>query len=477
MANNPIPLIEVYVITPQNITSINPNLKYTIKTYLPLDQKILLYDMLLFLSLKSEFPMACSASDISSFTKLVDFCTKLNVSVTTYVSCAYNYIEKYARSSHRLGVAYFLNPKVIEYCGQHLEGQSDDILFYNDIKTCIMQYEKRIRKISQQQNLSYKEAFDVCPTKPDYFLAYKHFTQTIPSVDPHIQLLSNILQPIFTYVLHVNGVYLTHSIKEWNNSKLKDYEFCPRYFVDRYITNELTEDILGNSATKQGTLVHSIFEDTFASVIKKQGDTLYLNRQQYLGTIKKKLNSILQSKKIVDGDIQDHLAYIEEILTDGSSPLHKAITNKSSLLLEHKMSATLGGVPFVGTADMLIVTGTHVTVVDYKTSKLTPQYYAGMTADYTKQLSLYAKLFMALNPQIQTASGLIVYTRGKCEEIPTLIPNIVDTNTKKVAAIQENLRSGIIATNKSSCRLCRHPTCKFRAYESMWDSNGNRKSN
>ena len=84
--------MEVRLLNKETIGFIDPNLKYSIKEYLPYNQKILLYDILCFLSMTSQKKMFCSSKDIESFKAIVEYCLKLEIEPEKYTNAAYSYI-------------------------------------------------------------------------------------------------------------------------------------------------------------------------------------------------------------------------------------------------------------------------------------------------------------------------------------------------------------------------------------------------
>ena len=249
------------MITKETIDYINPGLKFSISRYYPIQIRTLLYDMMVFSSIVSETPSCCSSTDLDAFDKLIDNCKQLNISIENYVSCAYDYILKYSKPGHKLYLSYFLNDKVIEYCAEHLDGATGHSLYREEIKDDLLSTEKKIRELMTEHALSYEKAFGYLLKSKQIspvFLAYKKFCAS-PLVevleDTYLTKLVEVLEPFFTYILAKNHIYIPYKIKAWNNSKIEDWNFCPIFFKDRYITNSLCESNLGNEATSQGTSI------------------------------------------------------------------------------------------------------------------------------------------------------------------------------------------------------------------------------
>lgn len=461
------------MLTKENIKFIDPSLKYSIKEYLPYSQKILLYDILVFLSITSETKMFCSSSDLTAFKTILTYCQKLEISPEAYFSIAYSYVQKYVVKGHRLTVGYFLNEKVIEYVANHLEDAIPDSLILEDIKTDILLTEKEIRGYLSE-DVSYEKAFGIQLRNKkisDNFIAYKKFCTSSFLSEISSDYLTNlvaILEPFFTYILAKNHIYTPYKIREWNNSKLEDFSFCPLYFKDRYITNELPETILGNDATRQGTRLHKIFEvilDKYKEAKKKD-----------LKNIAERFFKTKQYEELIQ-DLDEHKPYIEQMfLCKESSILHELINEKTEILTEYGMSSELvPGTTFYGTADLILVNGTKAYILDYKSSKLDPRFLDKNNQKYHKQLSLYALLFMSSRPEITSMSAAIIYTRGlthKYEDINTMIH---EERGREIELIKKKLKSGVLEPNERSCFLCRHPNCAWRVRQSIWNTDGSKK--
>ena len=454
------------------IRYIQPNLKFSIKKYFPLKEKTLLYDALLFCSLVSKTPSFASNADLASFSSLISNCKECSISLEKYLSCAYSYIQKYVTPGHKLSLGYFLNEDVVEYCSKFIDNFTSSSLLFEQIKDSILLTEKSIRDLTTTNHISYEESFKehLSQEKLDqYFLTYKLYCNS-PLMSglstPYLEALSNILEPFFTYILAKNSIYISDKITEWNNSKLEDFSFCPKYFTDRYITNELIEESLGNGATKQGSKIHLIFETIFTRYNKSKTKNLkaiaakYFSSDKYL-TIKKELF--------------EHTVFIENLFLDTASIFYTLIKPTSTVLVEHLMHSKLDTYDFYGTADLIIINENDAYILDYKSSKLDEKYLEKNNTKYNKQISLYAKLLKMEYPHLNSITGTIIYTRGLLHPFATLNLNIDAERTKDINKIKSTLKSGILLPNTRSCFLCRHPNCIFRTRESIWDANGNRK--
>lgn len=453
---------------------INPNLKYSISRYFPLRERTILYDMLIFVSIVSKIPSCCSSADLDAFEELVSNCKLLDISLEHYVSCAYEYIGKYIKPGHKIYLSYFLNEKVVEYCASKLEGSTGHSLFLEELKDDLLSTEKHIRDLMAEYTIDYNAAFGRLLKKKKispYFLAYKKFCDSplIESLsdNDYLHSLVNVLEPFFTYILAKNHIYTPYKIKQWNNSKIEDFNFCPLFFKDRYITNSLCDQNLGNEATSQGTSLHKIFEDILKKYKTSKRKNLKLIAERYFES---------NAFKEVETVLADHIPFIKELFLDETSHLYKIINKDSQIFIEHTMSAKLTDVTFVGTADLIIVNGTEAHVLDYKSSKLDPRFLPKNNEKYAKQLSLYSKLFKVEHPEITSITNTIIYTRGLIQPLDVNeFIHIIRSND--IENIKKVLRSGVLLPNTSSCFLCRHPDCKSRKRESIWAEDGTRRTN
>ena len=417
--------------------------------------------------------MCCSQADSEAFTTLIEHCRRLDIPIEKYLSCAFSYIKKYSTPGHRLGIPYFLNEKVVSYCGANLENFNSSSLLLEQIKNDILYTEKSIRNMMVDTSKAYDACFGTllkAGKVSSFFLAYKKLTGSLlvsSYSSEYFDKLVGILEPFFTYILAKNNVYNTNKIQEWNNSKIEDFGFCSVYFTDRYITNELVEESLGNDATTQGTTLHGIFETIFKRYNKSKTKNLKAIAMRYFESA-----AYLAATE----QLQDHTPFIEKLFKEDTSLFYSLIQKDTKVLIEHKMSAVLEGIMFYGTADLILINGTTAYVLDYKSSKLDPKYLPKNNAKYHKQLSLYAKLLRQEMPELTEVSGTVIYTRGLIHHFDDMNNNIHIERALDIQAIKKTLDSGILVPNTNSCFLCRHPACKFRTRESIWDSTGSRRN-
>lgn len=458
------------MISTDNVDFIETGLKFSIKEYFSLEHKVLLYDILVFCSIISKTKSFCSANDIAAFKEILAMCKQANVSVEHYLSAAYDYISKYSTPGHKISISYFLNDKVMEYCASKIGSVSAESLLVNIIKSDILTTEKEIRNMILG-DLSYETAFWTLLKRKkisNYFLAYKKFCGSllVEKYDSdYFTKLVNILEPFFTFILAKNQIYSAYKIKTWNNSKIEDFSFCPIYFTHRYITNELVDSVLGNEATANGTAVHSVFETIF--------DRYKSNKVKDIVAI---ANRFFSSTKFaeIESSISDHVPFIKTFFTSPDSIVHTLLKGNPEILIEQTLRGSEADINFYGTADLILVYGNNALILDYKTSKLDEKYLDQNNKKYNKQLSLYAKLLQQERPEITHVSAMLIYTRGLLQPLE-LKPDILIERSREIATICKSLKSGVLIANTRSCFLCRHPDCKSRARESIWDSNGLKK--
>lgn len=459
------------MLTKDSLPFLNAGLKYSIKQFYPLQERIVLYDILVFLSVTSKTPMFCNQQDTEAFSSLVENCNALDIPLEHYVSCAYEYIMKYSQPGHRIGVSYLLNDKVIEYVGSKINGSTGHGLFVEQLRDDILSTEKSIRILMAESAITYDEAFAKhlkMKKISSYFLAYKKFCNS-PLVSlytsDYFDKLIEILEPFFTYILAKNQIYTPYKIKQWNNSKIEDFNFCPIFFRDRYITNVLVDSLLGNSSSGLGTAVHKVFEDVITKYKKNKIKDLPGIAERYFNS-----KAFTDVKEL----LVDHSDFIKDMLTNKESLINQLLTPTSEILIEHTMGGKLTSNAFIGTADLIIINGTEAHILDYKSSKLDPKYLPKNNLKYAKQLSLYTKLLQKERPEITSVTNTVLYTRGLIVDLP-INDAIHLERSVDIDNIKKNLKSGMLIPNRGSCFLCRSPQCSFRKRESIWDENGNKK--
>ncbi len=463
-------------LTLSNIKYINPALKFTIKEYLSSDDKILLYEMLIFCSISSQIKMSCSSLDIAAFKQLKLFCKELNISLKSYVSYAYTYIAKYHVKGHRLSISYFLNDKVVKYVGSKLSAFEDtNNLFYSYLLDDILLTEKLIRDNIEPGKTYLNSLIYQFNNKKvsKYFILYKKFTKSAAlltlTLDKNLATFLEILEPFFIHFLNSKCIYTPYNISTWNNSKLEDYKFCPVFFKDRYVARELPESILFNESTKLGTRLHKIFEDLFTKYNKS-------NKPESIQEIAiKYFKSKPFLTSLTDEIKKDHLNFIQSLFLGSSPFFSQFILPESKILIEHTMKLVASNeITFQGTADLIIINKDIAYLFDYKSSKLDEKYLEENNKKYTKQLSLYSKLLQNEYPEVKKVVPYIIYTRGLIQPV-SIIEDIVSQRIEVIKSITSALSSGILFENKQSCFLCRHPNCKLRTRESIWNEDGTKK--
>lgn len=461
------------MISKDTINFINPNHKYQLSKllgYSPIAKKILLYDMMLFVNLVSETPFSCSDSDIAAFNKIYDYCIKLNVQPEIYIACAYNYISKYSFKGHKIHLGYFLNAKVVEYCAEHLSFTNEDSLIYKQILSEILILEKSVRTTMTEKKISYDDSFKRLLREKKFtpiYIAYKKhigysLLESVP-FDGYLAQMLSVLQPIFDFVMSKNGLYTTKKIAYWNNSKIEEFSFCPIMFRDRYLLGEFSEAYLTNEATDDGKKVHQIFEDVINRYIKNKNKDFKKIYDRYIeGTYYESIKE--QVPVHLPGVRNFFYNYIDTYI------------NKDSIIYTEKKLEALVEPDIImgGTLDLLVVNGSKAYILDYKTSKVDPRYFAKNNEKYQKQLSLYSKLLQKTHPEITDIELHVYYTRTSLM-VPLEIKNdILDIRIEAIKTIKLKIKLNNFSANRSSCFLCMHPNCESRSKPSMWDTDGKR---
>lgn len=460
------------MISKDTIGFINPNHRYQLSRlmgYAPLAKKILLYDMMLFVNLVAETPFLCSDSDLVSFNTLYKYCTKANISPEIYVACAYNYISKYSSKGHKIHLGYFLNPKVIEYCSEHLPFTNTDSLLYQQFLTEILVLEKSIRTLMSEEKISYDAAFKrqlrAKKLTPIYIAYKKHcgysLLETIP-FDGYLSEILTVLSPTFDFIMAKNGLYNPNKVDYWNNSKIEEFSFCPIMFRDRYLNNEFSNDFLKNEATDDGTKVHSIFENIIDKYLK--------NKNKDFVKIHDKYTTSVHYLSIKDR-VADHLPGVKNFFHEH---IHKYV-NKDSIIYSEKKLETLiePNINMGGTLDLLIINGSNAYILDYKTSKVN-EYLAKNNEKYQKQLSLYAKLLQRIHPEVTNVEIVVYYTRESMLVPLPVLEDILETRVDQIKGIKMKIKLNNFPANPSSCFLCMHPSCEQRKRQSIWNPDGTR---
>lgn len=435
--------------------------------------KIILYDILLFLSIKSETPMVCSKKDIDSFLELVSQSNKQDFDLVRYVSWAYDYISKYSVKGHRLPVSYLLNDKIIEYCAKRSELSANNMI-YSCIMDEVLVTEKECRRICNENSIPYAASIRLMLKEgllPDSFLAFKFYNNSdichiLPTPDKYKEL-SDILEPIFIYYTAKNGIYNTKSLVKWNNSSIENWFFCPLMFRDQQLLKIIPEKYLKNEASTSGSNVHKICElliDRYKE--KRDKNTI---EEVYAKFIKTKAYSNL-------ADLIDEKEHLEGIRSFFHTKFKELVTPESEIHQEVLLELPFGeDLLFFGTPDFYIINEDHCYLLDWKTSKLTEKYIEKNNSKYHKQLSLYANMIMHKHPQVKTVTPMIIYTRGLIVDLKNPLPDILSDRSGEIKYIKKQIQNNMFRANTSSCFLCRNPDCSSRTKESIWKEDGTRK--
>lgn len=461
------------LISKETVDFINPNHRFHLSRlvgYAPMAKKILLYDMMVFVNLVAELPFSCSQSDVDSFNKLYDFCEKAKISPEVYVACAYNYISKYSAKGHKIHLGYFLNPKIIEYCAEHLNFTNTDSLLYQQILTEVLVLEKSIRVLMAENSIPYDEAFKKQlrskKLTPIYIAYKKHLgyslLESIP-FDGYLATILSVLGPTFDFIMAKNGLYNPNKVDYWNNSKIEEFSFCPIMFRDRYLNKEFSNDYLRNSATDDGTKVHKLFEDIIDKYLKNK-------IKDFIKIYDKYVNSVYYTS--VKDQVSDHLPGVKDFFY---THIHNYVTKDSVIYSEKKLETLIEPhVNMGGTLDLLVVNGNVAHILDYKTSKIN-EYLAKNNEKYQKQLSLYAKLLQRIHPEVTEVQIHVYYTRASMMVPLEVTQNIIESRVEQIKLIKTKIKLNNFTPNCRSCFLCMHPSCESRAKISIWDEEGKRR--
>lgn len=464
------------MITKENCHILTKAIVKSIQEFVPSNQKILLIDALYFISLTTEYTQVCTNKDIQAISDLFEFCEKLNIDPAVYLSCAYSYIEKYHTKGRKLALSYILSDNVASYVSSKIKlVVSSEGLISTKIRNDITNTEKQIRIYSKDTNCSYAEAFNMfykLGRVSDIFLLYKVYLGYEPlakmKLSPNMSSLYSALEPMFIAISSKFGQHSATKGKTWSNSKIETFSFCPVFFRDRYLNDDIPPKYLGNEASETGTKVHSVFEDIINRYNKSKTKNISAIFERYM-----------KSKPFlaVKDDIIEHMPGIISFFTDQNSQLLMNLKPDTRLLTEEQLSLYIDDkdVTFTGIADLIIINGNEAIVVDYKTSKIDSNTWLLKNNDkYHKQLSLYAN-FIEKTFNLKVTKLVVVYTRGLIKEFDTINTEIVTERLNDIDKIRLAIKLNNFPINNRSCRLCRHPRCPFRTDESMWDEDGKRK--
>lgn len=457
------------------IPFISTGIPRSIKEYLPLEQRSLLLDILYFLSIKTERAQFCTDKDIETIKKLYEFCKQLNIEPENYVSCAYDYISKYVSKGHKIPVSYLLSENIVSYCAKHVFSCSADGLIFNSVKSDVIMTEKQIRNFSKENNVSYMAAistFFKLGRASDVFLLYKVYMGVEPfssmNLSEDMGQLLKIVRPIFVQMTAKYGLYPANKITEWNNSKIECFKECQILFRDLYLNDEIPPQAQGNEATEIGSAVHAVFEDIIYKYMKAENKDIEKIYTRHL-TCK----PFLEAKN----RIVEHLPGIKSFFTGADSTFQKYVNKDTQIYIEEKMYLTMPeyGITFCGTADLILINGDEAILIDYKTSKIEAQKWIDKNNEkYHKQLSLYAQ-FIKNTFKVSSVKAIVIYTRGLIHEYDSINDNILAERASDISLIKNAMKMNNFRANSSHCFLCRHPACKFRSRESIWNPDGSKK--
>jgi hypothetical protein len=461
------------ILSSDNILDKMGLIKGSIKEYLAPENKLLLLNILYFLSVKTGVVHFNTDQDFASFNKLLDYCKQADIPAEKYVVCFFKYCNKYLQGGHKVKLSYLLNEKIISYCGQHINTALVEYNLLQTLKNDILYTEKSVRDYSTEHGISYNKSvltFNKSDALSEAYLLYKYYMadELFSGVElsHNKQILLACLEPFFLYITSRNGVFSKTLISSWNNSKLEDFKFCPVFFRDRYLTKEIDyPSLMSNEASTTGTCVHNAFEE----LINKYNSSKNKNLQ-------KSYERFLQSKSFIylEANHPEHIPGFKEFFT---KTLPSLINPDTQILTEQLMKMTYGEYTLYGTADLILVNGDEAILLDYKTSKIDQEFWLKENnKKYGKQLSLYAAFIKHVIPGVKTVTdAYIIYTRGLVHKVEELSDTILDDTIARIIEIKQHIKLKSFIPNTKSCLLCRHPTCENRAKESMWNLDGSRK--
>jgi len=156
-------------------------------------------------------------------------------------------------------------------------------------------------------------------------------------------------------------------------------------------------------AARRGTLIHRLLErlPDVAEADRDAAATAWLARQAGdLGDDMRR--EMVESAIAVLNDTQ-----FAEIFSPGS-------------LAEVPLAATIGGVVVAGTADRLLVTDTHVTVVDFKTTRRPPQSLDHVPKPTIRQMAAYVAALEVIFPDHQVRAAVLYTQTPQIIELPAV---------------------------------------------------------
>lgn len=461
------------ILLSENIVDEMGLIKKSITEYLSPENKLLLLNILYFLSVKTGVPHFNTEQDFNSFNKLLDYCKQANISVEKYVVCFFKFCGKYLQGNHKVKLSYLLNEKVISYCGQHINTALTEYNLLQTLKLDILYTEKSIREYSAEHGISYNKSLLIAHKSgslSEAYLLYKYYMcdESFHGVElsKNKQTLLYCLEPFFLYITSRNGVFSPSLISEWNNSKVEDFSFCPIFFRDRYLTKDIDyPSLMSNEASTTGTCVHNAFEE----LINKYNSSKTKNLQ-------KSYERFLTSKSFLymEANHPEHVPGFKEFFT---VTLPKLINKDTKIYTEKLMKVSYKNYTLYGTADLILVNGSIAILLDYKTSKIDQEHWLKENnKKYRKQLSLYAAFILKSMPEVtEVLDAYIIYTRGLVHKLEDLSNTILDDFIERINSIKQHIKLKSFIANTRGCLLCRHPNCNQRSSESMWDSQGKRK--
>ncbi len=450
-------------------------IKGSLTEYITPENKLLYLNILYFLSIKTGVTHFNTDQDFKNFLKLLDFCNQTNIQAEKYVVCFFKYCDKYLTGGHKVKLSYLLNEKVISYCGSNIKSALADFTLLDTLKADILYTEKSIRDYAFEHVISYNKSLLLAykvGSLSESFLLYKYYMEDEAfhgiELSRNKKILLACLEPFFLYITSRNGVFSKNLITQWNNSKLEDFNFCPIFFKDRYLTKDIDyPNLMSNEASLAGTQVHNAFEELVTKYVNSKSKDLDKSYQRFLTS---------NTFKDLEAKYPEHVPGFRDFFT---LTLPSLINKNTKIYTEKLMKMEYGEYVLYGTADLILVNGSEAILLDYKTSKIDSEFWTKKNnIKYTNQLSLYAKFIKHTIPGVvEVNDAYIIYTRGLIHKIEALSDTVLDDVLGKILKIKQHIKMKSFNANTKSCFLCRHPFCENRSKPSIWGVDGKRIKN
>ena len=128
-------------------------------------------------------------------------------------------------------------------------------------------------------------------------------------------------------------------------------------------------------------------------------------------------------------------ALVDEALRVIDDPRFSSIFAPDALA-EAPVAGVVDGVVIAGTVDRLLVTATHVEIVDFKTGRRVPASVEAIPPQHLRQMAAYAAVLQAIFPDHDVRASLL-YSEGPV--LHRLPPPLLDLHKPSFAGAQDNL--------------------------------------